>query len=165
MKAFNVYLRDGRVATVLAETYRQHGNLYVFDKPGAQEIQFFVGSEIVGISEAAPSQVQGITHSPPELHADLATGRLARPSHDLLAKTQQQTIARVLAECGGNRTRTARELGISRRALVYKLKKMPEPQGDCPVTSTEYTGLAALTQQQYNSEIAAVLCRQPQPRP
>jgi DNA-binding NtrC family response regulator len=30
-----------------------------------------------------------------------------------------------LAECGGNRTATARKLGISRRGLTYKLQSIP----------------------------------------
>ncbi|MEE2789055.1 MAG: helix-turn-helix domain-containing protein [Myxococcota bacterium] len=32
-------------------------------------------------------------------------------------------IRRALLECGGNRTRTAQRLGLSRRALLYKIQR------------------------------------------
>ena len=39
-----------------------------------------------------------------------------------LADVEKATILSALEACGGNRTRTAKELGISRRSLIYKLK-------------------------------------------
>ena len=41
-----------------------------------------------------------------------------------LAKAEEEAIVQTLAEFGGNRTHTARKLGISRRALIYKLKRL-----------------------------------------
>ena len=52
MKSFNVHLRDGRVVTVQAETYRHEGDQYVFDTANSNEVQFFVDSEVSGIVEA-----------------------------------------------------------------------------------------------------------------
>src|SRR5713226_5097377 len=91
MKAFNVYLRDGRTATVHAETYRREGKQYVFDKAGSGEIQFFVDSEVAGISEAITSRVP-------------AASRPDDSNRSLLARTEQEAIVRTLAECAGNRT-------------------------------------------------------------
>jgi hypothetical protein len=61
VKTFNVYLRDGRIAKVHAETFRHEGEQYVFDKAGTGESQFFIDSEIAGISVngSARSMVRG----------------------------------------------------------------------------------------------------------
>jgi len=61
-------------------------------------------------------------HLPPKVAAqaiepggsDADTGRLSR--------VERATILAVLAECSGNRTHAAKKLGISRRALIYKLR-------------------------------------------
>ena len=111
VKTFNVYLRDGRIAKVHAETFRHEGEQYVFDKAGTGEAQFFIDSEIAGISVADPPQA-------PEA-APLDEAKLSP-----LAKADEEAILQALAECGGNRTHTARKLGISRRALIYKLKRL-----------------------------------------
>jgi DNA-binding NtrC family response regulator len=111
VKTFNVYLRDGRIAKVHAETFRHEDDQYVFEKAGTAEAQFFIDSEIAGISEADPPQV-------------LETAPIDEPNHPLLAKAEEEAIVQVLAECGGNRTHTARKLGISRRTLIYKLKRL-----------------------------------------
>jgi hypothetical protein len=57
MKAFNVYLRDGRIAEVHPETFRHDGDRYVFDNAGTSEAQFFIDAEIAGVSEADPPQM------------------------------------------------------------------------------------------------------------
>lgn len=110
MKTFTVYLRDGLIATVHAETYRHDDNRYVFSRAGTSEAQFFVDSEVAGIFEA--DSPQGLESAP------LDQGNL--PS---LAKTEEAAIVQALTECGGNKTKAARKLGISRRGLFYKLKK------------------------------------------
>lgn len=115
MKTFNVYLRDGRIAKVHAETFRHDGDRYVFDNAGTSEAQFFVDAEIAGISEADPPQM-------PEA-APLDKGDLP-----LLAKVEEEAILQALAECGGNRTHAAELLGISRRAIYYKLKDIAQRQ-------------------------------------
>jgi two-component system, response regulator RegA len=45
-----------------------------------------------------------------------------------LARVEWEHIQRVLAECGGNVSRTARLLGIDRRSLQRKLAKYPPPR-------------------------------------
>ena len=42
-----------------------------------------------------------------------------------LARIEREHIERVLSECGGNVSKTARVLGIHRRTLQYKLAKFP----------------------------------------
>jgi DNA-binding NtrC family response regulator len=63
-------------------------------------------------------------HLPPSL-AKFQSGA-ALPKAELnvqLEALEQATLARALAEESGNRTRAARRLGISRRALIYKIEK------------------------------------------
>jgi DNA-binding NtrC family response regulator len=100
MKTFTVYLRDGRIATIHAETYRHEGSQYVFDRAVTSEVQFFVDSKVVGIFEAATPQMPKA--------APLDERNLPN-----LAKAEEEAIVQTLAECGGNRTHTARKLGIS----------------------------------------------------
>jgi transcriptional regulator with PAS, ATPase and Fis domain len=42
---------------------------------------------------------------------------------DRLESTEQRAVEEALAAEGGNQTRAARRLGVSRRTLVYKLQK------------------------------------------
>ncbi len=49
--------------------------------------------------------------------------RPASPMRDRLDDVERRALADALREAGGNRTHAARRLGISRRALLYKLKK------------------------------------------
>lgn len=80
-------------------------------------------------------------HLPPEVAA-LASG----PSSDLvpqaeegrLSAMERATILATLAECGGNRTLAAKKLGISRRALIYKLKAI-QSSGELPRPSADDT--------------------------
>lgn len=50
-------------------------------------------------------------------------GAEAREWDPSLAEVEKQTILQVLDECGGNKSETARRLGITRRTLKLKLKK------------------------------------------
>jgi hypothetical protein len=65
MKTFNVYLRDGRVVPVQAETYRHEGEQYVFDKSEDDDVQFFVYSDVTGIIEAIPPSMPVAFPRPP----------------------------------------------------------------------------------------------------
>jgi two-component system, NtrC family, response regulator AtoC len=61
----------------------------------------------------------------PERLAVLAPVAPRAPSvmRDRLDDVERRALADALREAGGNRTHAARQLGISRRALLYKLKK------------------------------------------
>jgi DNA-binding NtrC family response regulator len=52
-----------------------------------------------------------------------ATPRDASPMRERLDDVERRALADALREVNGNRTHAARRLGISRRALLYKLKK------------------------------------------
>jgi transcriptional regulator with AAA-type ATPase domain len=52
-----------------------------------------------------------------------ATTRAPAPMRDRLDDVERRALVDALRESGGNRTHAARKLGISRRALLYKLKK------------------------------------------
>ncbi|MCA1665194.1 MAG: sigma 54-interacting transcriptional regulator [Myxococcales bacterium] len=52
-----------------------------------------------------------------------ATPREASPMRERLDDVERRALADALREVDGNRTHAARRLGISRRALLYKLKK------------------------------------------
>ena len=47
----------------------------------------------------------------------------AAPPQSTLAETEKDTILRVLAECGNNKSKAAIKLGISRRTLHRKLNE------------------------------------------
>jgi DNA-binding NtrC family response regulator len=61
-------------------------------------------------------------HLPPKIAA--LAGATASPttSEGRLSQVERATILATLSECRGNRTHAARKLGISRRALIYKLR-------------------------------------------
>ncbi|NQU25029.1 MAG: sigma-54-dependent Fis family transcriptional regulator, partial [Candidatus Nealsonbacteria bacterium] len=61
-------------------------------------------------------------HLPPKIAA-LAAGFNQRDAdRGRLSQVERATILATLEECGNNRTHTAAKLGISRRALIYKLR-------------------------------------------
>jgi DNA-binding NtrC family response regulator len=63
-------------------------------------------------------------HLPPKI-ASVASGTgSADTSAGRLSQVERATILATLGECNGNRTQTAKKLGISRRALIYKLRAM-----------------------------------------
>ncbi len=65
---------------------------------------------------------QGDVILPEHLPANIATDVTADLSDtDRLSQVERATILATLQECDGNRTQTAKKLGISRRALIYKL--------------------------------------------
>ncbi len=65
------------------------------------------------LPEHMPPRIACPGNSPPE-PAEAAEGRLSQ--------VERATILATLEECGGNRTQAAKKLGISRRALIYKLQ-------------------------------------------
>lgn len=65
---------------------------------------------------------QGDVILPEHLPANIGSGSTAEvPDVGRLSQVERATIVATLQECDGNRTQTAKKLGISRRALIYKL--------------------------------------------
>ncbi|MCA9060485.1 MAG: sigma-54-dependent Fis family transcriptional regulator, partial [Planctomycetaceae bacterium] len=65
---------------------------------------------------------QGDVILPQHLPADIAGKPTTTDSDvDRLSQVERATILSTLDECDGNRTLAAKKLGISRRALIYKL--------------------------------------------
>lgn len=60
-------------------------------------------------------------HLPPKLAALITGGGDVEDDSGRLSQVERATILSTLAECGNNRTQAAKKLGISRRALIYKL--------------------------------------------
>ncbi len=60
-------------------------------------------------------------HLPPRIAAPAETGEEPADT-SRLSQVERATILATLEECGQNRTHAARKLGISRRALIYKLR-------------------------------------------
>lgn len=65
---------------------------------------------------------------PEHLPAQLAgaAGGSSQFDNGRLSQVERATILATLSECGGNRTQAAKKLGISRRALIYKLRQMED---------------------------------------
>jgi len=61
-------------------------------------------------------------HLPPKVAALGAAAPGPDNDRDRLSQVERATILATLDECDGNRTRAAKKLGISRRALIYKLR-------------------------------------------
>jgi len=63
-------------------------------------------------------------HLPPKI-ASVASGAPESPSEQgRISQVERAPIVATLAETGGNRTQAAKKLGISRRALIYKIRAM-----------------------------------------
>jgi hypothetical protein len=67
MKTFNVYLRDGRTATVHAETYVLDNDQYTFVRPDDSEVHFFAKEDVSGIVEAPAFAFESVPRPPNRL--------------------------------------------------------------------------------------------------
>ena len=65
-------------------------------------------------------------HLPPKIEALVAGAQDADRDQGRLSQVERATILATLAETGGNRTQAAKKLGISRRALIYKLRAIED---------------------------------------
>jgi DNA-binding NtrC family response regulator len=94
----------------------------------------FPSSEITQLVENRPVRSLaplGRTVPPPSATTRPARGKSPAPSSRKdPAQAERQRIARVLDQCGGNQTRAAKRLGISRRTLINRLESlgMPRPR-------------------------------------
>jgi DNA-binding NtrC family response regulator len=68
-------------------------------------------------------------HLPPRVARPASTSEDQQPAVGRLDQVERATILATLEECNGNRTHAAKKLGISRRALIYKLRAIEADQG------------------------------------
>jgi DNA-binding NtrC family response regulator len=68
-------------------------------------------------------------HLPPKIVCEKSGASDDEPDRGRLSQVERATILATLQECNGNRTHAAKKLGISRRALIYKLQAI-ESQTD-----------------------------------
>jgi DNA-binding NtrC family response regulator len=69
-------------------------------------------------------------HLPPKVAALSSKEQKEDESKGRLSQVERATILATLDECGGNRTHAARKLGISRRALIYKLRAIESERNE-----------------------------------
>lgn len=65
-------------------------------------------------------------HLPPKIASPAAKPPNAATDHNRLSQMERAAILATLDETNGNRTQAAQKLGISRRALLYKLRAMED---------------------------------------
>jgi DNA-binding NtrC family response regulator len=63
-------------------------------------------------------------HLPPKMAGLTTQGQVTDGDTGRLSQVERATILATLKECDGNRTQAAKKLGISRRALIYKLREI-----------------------------------------
>jgi DNA-binding NtrC family response regulator/pSer/pThr/pTyr-binding forkhead associated (FHA) protein len=79
----------------------------------------------------APSGTIEAEHLPPRVREGARAARSGAPIvvgegvdvREQIAEVERAAIVTAMEECGGNQTRAAQKLGLSRRALIYKLEK------------------------------------------
>lgn len=69
-------------------------------------------------------------HLPPKVAALASRAGSTDPGAGRLSQVERATILATLEECHGNRTHAAKKLGISRRALIYKLRAIEAEGGE-----------------------------------
>jgi DNA-binding NtrC family response regulator len=104
-------------ATQCLLTYRWPGNVREL-RNAIQRACLLCRGDVI-LPEHLPPKVAALASAP--LAGDASAGRLSQ--------VERATILATLEECGGNRTHAAEKLGISRRALIYKLRAI-EAQRD-----------------------------------
>jgi transcriptional regulator with PAS, ATPase and Fis domain len=76
------------------------------------------------VALAAPGRVVGLEHLPRALRERGARTPAARSYRAAVNAARVGAIQDALVETAGNRTRAARQLGISRQSLLYEMKKL-----------------------------------------
>ncbi|MDI6710257.1 MAG: sigma-54 dependent transcriptional regulator [Thermoanaerobacterales bacterium] len=99
--------------------------LLAYDWPGnVRELQNVLERAVILSTDG----VIGPDHLPHEFHpaGGLLRNKLvpaSLPEGSTLKNMEAELIARALAECGGNRSRAAKKLGIARTTLLFKMQK------------------------------------------
>lgn len=111
------HARLSPAVTEVLERYPWPGNIR--ELRNAMERASLLSRGGVVLPEHLPTRVRAVAGSMPNVPP---------PAGDMLRleEIERQTIVQVLREQAYNRTNTARVLGISRRALIYKLQRLRE---------------------------------------
>jgi DNA-binding NtrC family response regulator len=114
--------------------------LRAYSWPGnIRELRNVIERAVILCSQAAispgdlPSQLLAAVEASgaPRVALDLAARgavSAARPMRDEIRSLERERIVSALSECGGNQTRTAKLLGISRRTLTTRLSEFALPR-------------------------------------
>ncbi|HBP23138.1 MAG TPA: hypothetical protein DEA08_35870 [Planctomycetes bacterium] len=124
-----IRLRSGRAARVEPEAleafagYAWPGNVRELRNVLERALVLSPGNTIrlldcPGVTEAAPS-----APAPLSAPASVAAGEASEPLSERLEDVERAHVARILADCEGNKTEASRRLGISLRSLYRKLDK------------------------------------------
>jgi two-component system response regulator AtoC len=81
--------------------------------------------EHLGLNAAPPAR--SVMRPEPAREAE------GRPLRDAMQDLERERILRALNDCGGNQTRAAQKLGISRRALLHRLDAYAFPRPRKPL--------------------------------
>ncbi|HBF34112.1 TPA: two-component system response regulator [Candidatus Sumerlaeota bacterium] len=101
----------------ILEIYEWPGN--VRELQNAMERATLLARGEMILPEHLPQRIRQSTKT-----ADILNGETnVAPAGNLMEEMERTTILRTLQQCNYNRTETARTLGISRRALLYKLQR------------------------------------------
>jgi two-component system, NtrC family, response regulator AtoC len=102
--------------------YRWPGN--VRELRNVVERALVLGAENIDVGHLPPQLQGGPAASPDSGGVPAARIEDGAAITDRLAAFERQSIEQALAKCDGNQTRAAQQLGITRRALIYKMEKL-----------------------------------------
>lgn len=116
--------RLSRAAIRLVTAHAWPGN--VRELAHAMEHARLLSQTDVILPEHLPASVRDAVPAGPEAAAETAPAREAAGTDAVttLAENELAAVRRALEQTGGNRTRAANLLGITRRGLIYKLKRL-----------------------------------------
>jgi DNA-binding NtrC family response regulator len=115
-------------AVAVFQDYAWPGNIRELRNAAENLVVLHPGRE-VGPSDLDPRYRSSLTPSPSRAATDLAALREVTPSLDREAN-EKRLLREALAQAGGNRTKAAELMGISRRTLHRKLLQWPELDSD-----------------------------------
>lgn len=114
----NVETIDPRALQAL-QSYSWPGNV--------RELENVLGRAMINMGYH--ERTMRLEHLPPleaksrAVFPDMENGTEGETLQEVLARVEKETILRTYRQCGGNKTETARRLGISVRNLYYKLER------------------------------------------
>ena len=115
--------RFSRAASEILVSYPWPGNVRELFN-AVQRAALLSRTELI-LPEHLPSSLRRTVHADGPVSAHISGDTKEQiPVTSSLEDSEKQTILRALKETGGNRTHAAQLLGITRRGLIYKLKRL-----------------------------------------